>query len=280
MKKIISLLLALSLLFSPCAFAKDLYQVQKPPVGSQIDWGHPLSNGLVACFLMNEGGGNKVSNLQDGSKGTFNGTKMIWKDNGIYVPTGGNYNDGIIFKNRGAIDNNFTQATWVFLYNCIDAGSSNYGYIYDRADGFDIRHLSDANHLTSDINYSVTPLRVATTTILNTWVTYAMVFTSLPIGKIQWYKNGIKAESGTNSFTFQSLNTGNIGIAGQSTGGTRSIHGGLKYLYLYSRALSSSEIQQLYIDPYCFIKQNYRMYAPAQAITPQLAWPTTRLIYD
>src|SRR4030042_101428 len=29
----------------------------KPPLGSQINWGHPLSRGLVGCWLMNEGGG-------------------------------------------------------------------------------------------------------------------------------------------------------------------------------------------------------------------------------
>ena len=28
-----------------------------PPLGSQINWGHPLSKGLVGCWLMNEGRG-------------------------------------------------------------------------------------------------------------------------------------------------------------------------------------------------------------------------------
>lgn len=36
---------------------------QKPPAGSMIDWGHPLAQGLIGCYLMNEGGGNKVFNL-------------------------------------------------------------------------------------------------------------------------------------------------------------------------------------------------------------------------
>lgn len=35
----------------------------KPPEGSQINWGHPLSRGLVGCWLMNETGNFYSSNL-------------------------------------------------------------------------------------------------------------------------------------------------------------------------------------------------------------------------
>lgn len=35
----------------------------KPPVGSKIDWSNPMSNGLVGCFLLNEGAGTKCHNL-------------------------------------------------------------------------------------------------------------------------------------------------------------------------------------------------------------------------
>ncbi len=31
--------------------------IQKPPLGTPINWGHPLAQGLVGCWLMNEGGG-------------------------------------------------------------------------------------------------------------------------------------------------------------------------------------------------------------------------------
>src|SRR3990172_6713988 len=35
----------------------------KPTLGSQINWGHPLAQGLVGCWLMNEGCGGKSYNL-------------------------------------------------------------------------------------------------------------------------------------------------------------------------------------------------------------------------
>src|SRR3990167_10590368 len=34
---------------------------QKPPVGAQINWGHPLARRLIALFVMNEGGGSPMS---------------------------------------------------------------------------------------------------------------------------------------------------------------------------------------------------------------------------
>lgn len=34
----------------------------KPPFGAaEIDWGHPLANGLATCLLFNEGGGNPIN---------------------------------------------------------------------------------------------------------------------------------------------------------------------------------------------------------------------------
>jgi len=35
---------------------------QRPPVGGQVQWGHPLANGLVAAYLCNEAGGLTMFN--------------------------------------------------------------------------------------------------------------------------------------------------------------------------------------------------------------------------
>ena len=44
---------------------------QKPPLGSTINWGHPLARGLVGSWLMNEGSGNLVQDYSgNGNHGT------------------------------------------------------------------------------------------------------------------------------------------------------------------------------------------------------------------
>lgn len=44
------------------------YWPQKPVLGTQINWGDPLARGIVACWLMNEGSGNKVYDLSGNGK--------------------------------------------------------------------------------------------------------------------------------------------------------------------------------------------------------------------
>jgi hypothetical protein len=36
---------------------------QKPPAGTPVDWSHPLANGLVALYVLNEGGGRPTDAL-------------------------------------------------------------------------------------------------------------------------------------------------------------------------------------------------------------------------
>jgi len=48
------------------------YWPQKPPLGVPVNWGDPLAQGLVGCWLMNEGGGTIVNDLSgNGNTGTL-----------------------------------------------------------------------------------------------------------------------------------------------------------------------------------------------------------------
>jgi len=44
---------------------------QKPPLGSVLNPDHPLAQGLVGCWLMNEGGGSKIYDLTGNTNGTL-----------------------------------------------------------------------------------------------------------------------------------------------------------------------------------------------------------------
>jgi hypothetical protein len=70
-----------------------LSPIIKPLPGTPLQWGHPLSYGLVGCWLMNEGSGSVVTNLakgiiENGDLGTVN-----WVPGGLFfdetVPVGG-----------------------------------------------------------------------------------------------------------------------------------------------------------------------------------------------
>src|SRR2546421_50667 len=50
--------------------------LMKPPVGTQINFGHPLAKGLVGCWLFNEFGGKLVSNGLFRNHGTLSGATL------------------------------------------------------------------------------------------------------------------------------------------------------------------------------------------------------------
>jgi len=62
-----------------------IYSSTKPPMGTQIDWTDPLSQGLVGCWLFNEGGGSEAFDLC-GSVGAKKGAAVI-NANGLYNST-------------------------------------------------------------------------------------------------------------------------------------------------------------------------------------------------
>ncbi len=58
----------------------------KPPLGSIIDWSHPLADGLVGCWLFNEGSGKVILDLCS-RKINYLGSSPSWKSNsrGLYL---------------------------------------------------------------------------------------------------------------------------------------------------------------------------------------------------
>jgi hypothetical protein len=72
-------------------------QTQKPPLGSQINWAHPLARGLVGCWLMNEGSGNKIWDSVKGRPGIAATGIPLWTGDGVgFSGASGNFNCGII----------------------------------------------------------------------------------------------------------------------------------------------------------------------------------------
>ena len=52
--------------------------ILKPRLGLRLNHNHPLAQGLVGCWVMNEGGGDKVFDLSgNGKAGTFSGNAVL-----------------------------------------------------------------------------------------------------------------------------------------------------------------------------------------------------------
>lgn len=266
MRKIILVLLLFALIIFPL-YAGGNRWTSKPPIGSTIDWSHPLSKGLVGCWLMNEGGGTPrdlvskrnsnyvggvVTGWRGGLKGyspAFSGSTSLWVErdeqlepakvsafaylrrrgnNGQYSrPFGKTYNNG----------GSFPYLSYDIEYNLGGVG----------------QNVINANMSTGSVLMATTNYTASDTTIPHV---VGMTFKQGDVVRL-WF-NGIQVavSAAQNSpIGYDTSSTGRFIIGGSSSASSANQWNGDIYsIYIFNRILSSQEIKQLYQDPYCFIK--------------------------
>jgi len=244
MRKILSLFLIFFLLCSPCYAERN-----KPPLGSQIKWGHPLIRGLVGCWLMNEGGGAKTANLINGKRATL--TLLPWRSGkqGIGLDFEADVAHSLLItglqKDIPAAKTK-TVSCWVCPESLaasawILAAQNDYIFVLRDADPIDTIAWSDG----------AAWYECGVAADLGVWQMITWVVNSSFNCTV--YKNGIKIGSDLISGRADALD-GSMAI-GRNPGGANRFDGQMSNMLVYERALTPSEIQQLYIDPYCFIKR-------------------------
>lgn len=94
-------ILLISILLLPFLASAEGWEFQKPPLGVEVDWSNPITEGLVGCWLFNEGGGDKVYDSSgNGNTGTL--TNMAFPST---IASGWNSGkDGIGLKFDGSND--------------------------------------------------------------------------------------------------------------------------------------------------------------------------------
>ncbi len=236
------------------------YWNTKPPLGSTLDYSHPLSQGLVGCWLMNERGGALASDLSRNIKPQntnganfytqqFQGLRSIGYVKGIFVTVPNIYKTGA----------NTIIWSGMVLGNAIVAGVSLLSILYDSAysspyASIEIRRSNTSTGIGFNYNLDGVFISGATlgieTIIHNKKYVYGLVIKNGFQGK---YVNGILVNSATASgvITYSSTSNLNIGRYGSLS---RDANDLTEYAYVYNRALSPSEIQSLYVAPYQMIK--------------------------
>ena len=224
---------------------------QKPPLGVPADKGHILcpSSGL---WLMNEGSGNIVQDLSgNGNGGTINGD-FLW--------TPGKY--GTAVELIGVTDNisantppNITNAiTYVVRFNShIGSAGGDQVLIRLKDTVFKIDNAlsayfiwySDIDVAPKTFNYvfaANTSYEVAVTQI---GTTYAL------------YVNGLQVQTGETD-ALDLVSSVDLILGAYNLTGTWDLDGLLEYAYIYNRALTASEIAQLYEEPFCMVRTRRR----------------------
>jgi len=232
----------------------------KPSLGSTIDFNHPLSQGLVGCWLFNEQAGNKIYDLAEDNHGILtNGP--IWNsasDGYLQFDGSNDYVDlGTSIQNYSV----FTTSIWI-NFNFFDnlhrspLGDDYQQYLYH------MLFLNGVIALGFSSSYTGNPFVFVNHNTININKWYNFVITKNSNDIVKFYQNasllGTEYKPGAT----------NINKIGK---GYVYDNAKISNVSFYNRALSAEEVLSLYEQPYQFINPpaalNYYSYSQNRSLT-------------
>jgi len=247
---------------------------EKPMYGVLLNPYHPLAQGLIGCWLFNEGGGNTVFDLSGyGNHGTLGGsTKPSWqvgiKGLGMYFDTAGSY----INTGSDSILNPLHQISIAALIYPTGWGSgNNFGRIIQRFDGTTTAYDLYLRY-TGNFRFAASGDFVQTADGSISLDNPYLLVGTYDGSNLNAYINGNLSASEPETGDIYSVDTDTV--IGNNNDFNRTFAGYIFFVFLYERALSSSEVAQLYENPYCMFYHPLEaelLYAapPAYGIVPQ-----------
>jgi hypothetical protein len=241
-------------------------QTQKPPLGSQINWSHPLSKGLVACYLMNEGSGDKIYDLS----GNNNVGTLIGMNN-----TTGGWSPGIkgqALKFDGSDDcvtassNNFLgligKAYTISLWIQDDTSAAILATFFHRIVSFANGVINIQLGLGTDsvgayrsfyISESFDSITKKQSASVGTGWFNVIATSNGSTHKL--YVNGALDEGGSGGSPGPFITNTGLLYIGQRGNNAGYVKGSIDDVRIYNRALSPQEVSQLYQSPYAMFER-------------------------
>lgn len=228
--------------------------LQKPDLGIQINWGRPVTDGLVAAYFMNEGSGNKAFDLSgNGNHGTI--TNALWVP-GKFGPVlsfdgSGDYVD----VGRPPHTNRITVSAWVTTNTASPSADTIAGRDDDTNRAWSMYMLNNTTLRFFIFIGNTVKIKDHTITLAtNTWYHLVGVYDG---ANVRIYVNGVDVGTPTAA-------TGNIDndpVNTQIGCDLNTVHiswsGLIDLPMIFNRGLSPSEIAKLYREPFCFMEPSF-----------------------
>jgi hypothetical protein len=232
----------------------------KPPYGSvEVDWGHPLANGLVGYWLLNERAGRGVVNLATLQVGSGTWTNLVWAEssfNSVIRGTGAAAEDfiatglvlpwtslrGLTMSCRASISG---TGRWNMIMAC--GSGSLLGYLAKNTINKLECVLSGPAGSGYNQRYSIDTLGAGCATYGFRWRAGEQV---------DVFVNGVNSPGNT-AGDLQStlLHCSQFQLMGWFANNSYAVQGEINNASIWSRALSDVEMLQLSADPYCFLRE-------------------------
>jgi len=240
MKRTFLSILLLCLLASLCLGQQN---TNEPMLGQQVNWGNSLGQGLVGCWLMNEGRGNRIQDLS----GNGNTGSLVADTH--FVP--GKFGGAVDFDGTGDyIQTTFNstilpKASTVILWIKFDALAS-YNIMYSCLGGTLESFVESDGSITIYGSARNNPTKAAAGIVAGNWYQIAVVDNTIDC---RGYVNAVLKSTGT---TARVAGDSLLEIGGRVT--TLPINGQIDHFLIYNRALTALEVTQLYLDPFAIFR--------------------------
>ncbi len=221
----------------------------KPTRGICLNKSHPISRGIVGCWLFNEGSGDKVFDLSgNGKVGIVN--------NGSWSSLGG---IGILCdSNKDCIETSLSMSGGTIVVGLTVNGatpSGGYRYIFMGATTTQLYFIQLGD--TQGANegkwrFNLIDEYVDSALYNLTTGKYYQIAIQWPVRKA-WINNDLIIDTTSEDSTITGLN-----IGGNPDNDLRYANSNIRYSYAFNRALSASEIAQLYREPFCMFDRAWR----------------------
>jgi len=237
------------------------YGLIKPPPGCQIDYGHPINRGLFGYWLFNEKSGRRLNDYSgNGNHGTLTNFALSGAtSNWVGSPTGGALNfdgsdDYTYSPIISVINGNQSHCAWVNIasstalqFITTTENGLPPAAIYDRSliMGRTTAHKVDLyiTNAAGSIGYTVTSLSDIDT---GKWVFICGVIRN-DVGYI--YINGVLENSAAVGTGYAGYTTPRYIFGLGKTTVNKPLLGSIDRVIIYRRALTQTEISQLYSQP-------------------------------
>jgi hypothetical protein len=230
--------------------------LNKPPVGSQINWGHPISKGLVGCFLMNEGGGFNIKNIYKNDFASLNSTTSWDRKGGLLF----NATNSTVTYSPNIFNMESKPCTISALIFPLGEGESNIGKIIHRENA-SFQGQGFATELTAALKLEIG----GGTILVRTSSNNSIIFNKYNFVTVT-HKGTVTATDSHiyvngKETTYQTTTNG-VSLGAQSDtlyignnrpNGSSTFNGNIVFLYIHNRVLLLREIRSLYTSQYQFI---------------------------
>lgn len=229
----------------------------KPPPGVQINGGHPLSMGLVGCWLMNDGAGINIKDLVTNRPAVMATLSAPYWGTGLmgsYVDQS-NANNNVRESSFPFINFPMTAIVWVQVR--INLLNGEFFFAHDdgttAANGYNMNITSSGTGVcrfqVGGVHNSFTNLVMA----INIWYMYA-VTCDKQSGTAWGYLSKLGSGGVTSQSVAVSTFTGTPSVVSFGMfGATLATQHYTAQALFYQRVLTPGEIQMLAIDPLCFL---------------------------